>query len=359
MNVTTNTAYLIGLNAKVLTVNVMHEPNGQTTHLEGFDARDNWAREVMHRVRGAINTLGLPGGFVVSFDHKPPSNARPDLAIVAACVLAVGRETYEFTPRTIYLGEFNYTGQIMSTCGVLPILESVEGFTHAFVPASNVIEAGANTNRITCTTLANVHDLVDPSSTSRSFAPSTWDTWEPTDVQIDGRGLPGETLAELRAAVRSGRNVLIVGERAWGAAKCFHSMLPRLSASEARAVACMHSAAGLLTDGKSPVARPFRAPHHSITERGLVGGDWPVRPGEVSLANHGTLVLDHVIEFKRTGLSYLEDALRDKRVTIVRQDVTVEFPANTRVVATVYPDEVRFLTPERVAFLGDYVWVNV
>jgi predicted ATPase with chaperone activity len=365
---TTNTAYLVGLNAKILTCTVTCDPNGDVTDIVGRDKRDRtydaWCRNLLIGVRSARNLLGLPGGFTVAFDHRPPSNARPGLAIVAACVLAAGRETYEFTPHTLYLGELGYTDttacRIMTTRGVLPILESVEGFTHAFVPHGNAIEAGANTNRITCTTLANVHDLIDPSSRTRGFAPKTMDLWEPLHVSVGYRGLSDVTIAELTAAARSDRNALIVGVNAWKASQTFHELLngeKRLSGSEAHGVACLHSAVGLLTDGKIPTVRPFRAPHHSIEERNLAGSF--DRPGEVSLAAHGTLVLDHVLDFKRTGLEWLKNIVKTNVAMFARKDECVEYPAKCRIVGTVYPDEVRFLTPDRVAFLGDYVRVDV
>lgn len=359
--ITTNTAYLVGLNAKVLTCTVTHDPNGQTTTLDKRDPHDRtfdaWARELLIRVRGAINTLGLLGGFTISFDHKPPSHARPDLAIVAACLVAAGHDLGD-TSRTLFLGEFAFTdGRLLSTRGVLPILENVEGFSHAFVPASNAIEAGANTNRIVVQTIANAHDLIDPSSETRKFALRSMDQWEPEGRAVDSRGLSEPTMVALSQAALSGKNVLLVGTNAWNAAKVFHGLLPKLSGSEARGVTCLHSMAGILTDGKIPTVRPFRAPHHTVSERGLVGSF--DRPGEVSLACHGTLVLDHVAMFKRTGLEWLKNAVRTNRVTCMRGDVTIEWPARCRIVATVYPDELRFLTLERVAFLDDYVRVDV
>jgi predicted ATPase with chaperone activity len=361
---TTNTAYLIGLNARVLKCTVTHDPNGEITDIVGRDKRDRtydaWCKNVLIGVRSARNLLGLPGAFSITFDHKPPVNARPDLAIVAACILAAGRETYAFTDKTLYLGEVSHvTPGVATTRGVFPILESIEGYTHAFVPKGNAVEAGANTNRITCTTIADVHDLIDPSSPSRGFAPKSMDLWEPLDNHADIRGLSDVNIAELRAAVRSDRNVLIIGTNAWKAAKVFHGLLPRLSGPEARGVMSLHSAAGLLTDGRIPNVRPFQAPHYSVDDRALVGGNWPVRPGEVSLASWGTLVLEHVTMFKRAGLERLADVVRDKRVTIVRSGERVEYPAHTRIVGTAYPDELRYLTPERVAFLGDYVRVDV
>lgn len=349
---TTNTAYLVGLSARILKCTVTHDPHGQTTDLDKRDPKDLWQRELMIRVRGAINTLGLPGGFTVAFDHEPPTNARPDLAIVAACLLATGLELGDIS-RTLFLGELSYSG-VAPMRGVLPILETVEGFSRAFVPRGNAIEAGVNTNRITCMTIENVHDLIDPSNVE--FAPSTMFTWEPTYTQIDQRFLIGvaKTLGEI---AQSDKNVLIVGANAWAAAKVFHNLLPRLSAFEARAIACVHSAVGLLTDGRIPTVRPFRAPHYTVVERGLVG-DFE-RPGEISLAHYGVLVLDHVTQFKRAGLELLKNSVRTNVVTCCRKDERVEWPAKCRIVAKVYPDELRFLTPERLDFLGDYVRVDL
>lgn len=357
---TTNTAYLIGTVAVTLKCTVTHDPHGQTFTVAGdlvpkhHDTYGNWVRELLIRVRGAINTLGLSGGFTVTFDHTPPVNARPELAIVAACLIAAGREMAEVS-RTLFLGELSYNGRVTPTRGVLPILETVEGFSRAFVPRGNGTEAGANTNRITCMTIANVHDLIDPSNVG--FAPRTMDTWEPRKTSIETRGLSDRVVEVLDETAASNKNLLIVGANTWAAAKLFHELLPRLSASEARQVACVHSIAGLLTDGQIPTVRPFRAPHHTVAERGLVG-DFE-RPGEISLAHYGALVLDHVVQFKRTGLELLKNPVRTNVVTCCRKDERVEWPAKCRVVATVYPDELRFLSPERVAFLGEYVRVDV
>jgi magnesium chelatase family protein len=204
-------------------------------------------------------------------------------------------------------------------------------------------------------TIAEVHDLIDPSNVG--FAPRTMDTWEPFSTAGTMRGLPDRVVEALDETASSNKNLLIIGANAWAAAKLFHELLPRLSASEARQVACVHSIAGLLTDGQIPTVRPFRAPHHTVAEFGLAGRF--DRPGEISLAHYGTLVLDHALDFKRTGLSWLTDIVRTNRVTCKRGDVTIEWPAKCRVVATVYPDELRFLSPERVAFLGEYVRVDV
>lgn len=359
---TTKTAYLIGLSAKVLTCTVTWDPESQVTCLAVRDNRDGWERDLMVRVRQALAWLCVPGGFRISFDHKPPTNARPDLAIVAACLKAAGREVYEFTDKTLYLGWLTTSGdRFVQMRGVLPILETVEGFTHAFVGAPNAIEAGANTNRITCVSLSDVHDLIDPASVSRKFAPSTMDQWEPCDNGThDYAGLSVKAIELLDRAVQSESNVLVVGANAWKAAKIFYARLPRLSGSEARAIACVQSAAGLLTDGKIPSVRPFRAPHHSVALRGLVGSF--EHPGEISLAHYGTLVLDHVLQFKRDGLSCLKGAMRAGITKFVRGsngERVVEWPAKCRIVATVYPDELRFLTPERLDFLGNYVRVDL
>lgn len=353
-NATTNTAYLIGMHAKTLTVNVTRDPSGQTIDFDKRNPRDNWQRETLTRARLAIVSLGLTGGFTVSFDHDPPQQARAELAIVAACLIAAGSEMAEVS-RTLFLGELSYAGRVVPTRGVLPILETVEGFSRAFVPRGNGTEAGANTNRITCMTIAEVHDLIDPSNVG--FAPRTMDFWEPRKTPIETRGLPDRVVETLDETASSNKNLLIIGANAWAAAKLFHELLPRLSASEARQVACVHSIAGLLTDGQIPTVRPFRAPHHTVAEFGLAGRF--DHPGEISLAVHGTLVLDHVVQFKRTGLEWLKQPVRTNRATCKRGDVTIEWPAKCRVVATVYPDELRFLSPERVAFLGEYVRVDV
>jgi magnesium chelatase family protein len=247
------------------------------------------------------------------------------------------------------------SGQAVTTRGVLPILESVEGFTRAIVPQGNAVEAGFKSSRITCLSIANVHDLIDPSSSTLKFVPRD-ETWFPFSEVTTTRGLSDSTIHALACAKASGKNVLVVGAKAWDAAKLYHEISPRISMQESREVACLRSIAGFL-DPKLPNARPLRIPHHTVSERGLAGEF--DRPGEVSLAHTGTLVLDHVLDFKRTGLSLIEHTLRSGVAKFCKQGVSAEYPAKCRGVATIYPDELRFFTPERVAFLGDYVRVDV
>lgn len=358
---TTATAYLQGLTAKLLTCTVTWEPGRQTTVLSPARthdrAHDNWCRNLLISVRSALAGLGLSGGFVVTFDHVPPVHAHPDLAVVAACLHAVGFDLGDVA-KNLYLGSLGYTGdRVAPVRGVFPILETVEGFTRTVVPRDNAIEAGANTNRIVCMSAAHVHDLIDPTSLSSGFAPRSMEAWSPVTAPALPAGLSSVTIEKLMWASASGANVLLVGENPLAVARAFHTMLPRLTASEARAIMSVHSAVGLLSDGKIPVARPFRAPHHTVAERALVGEF--DHPGEVSLAHCGTLVLDHVLDFKRAGLVRLADVVQTNRVRCARSGVLVEYPARCRIVATVYPDELRFLTPDRVAFLGDFVGLSL
>jgi magnesium chelatase family protein len=145
----------------------------------------------------------------------------------------------------------------------------------------------------------------------------------------------------LEIAAAGGHNLLLVGPPGGGKtmlARRLPTVLPPLGFDEALSVTMIHSVAGLLTSDRGLVAsRPFRSPHHTVSDVGLVGGGEPARPGEISLAHHGVLFLDEILEFRRSALEALRQPLEDGEVTIVRARSRATFPAHPLIIAAANP----------------------
>ncbi|MCC7417187.1 MAG: YifB family Mg chelatase-like AAA ATPase [Acidobacteria bacterium] len=301
---------------------------------------DASVRESRDRVRSAIRNSGFefpPHRVTVNL---APADVRKagaafDLPIALGILAALGIVERRDIPEFVLLGELSLDGSIHATRGVLPIAAAARRWKAAGVllPLQNAAEAAivSGLTVFGVSTLAeavqalNAPSSVRPHQTAQAAA-------RPATVP-DLADVRGQLLARraLEIACAGGHNLLLVGPPGAGKtmmARRMAGVLPPLTFDEALEVTSIHSVAGLLPAPAGLIAdRPFRAPHHTISDVALVGGGAQPRPGEVSLAHHGVLFLDEMLEFSRHVLEVLRQPLEEGAVTVARAARTVVFPA--------------------------------
>jgi magnesium chelatase family protein len=310
---------------------------------------DAAVREARERVRAALVNCGFEfplRRIVVNLAPASLRKAGPglDLAIAAALLSASGQLDWEALPRVAMAGELALDGSTRSIAGALAIAEAArEGGAEAIVlPAENGAEA-ALAEGIEVVPLDGLGRLVE-------LVAGEWQPArpEPLPLQLDP-AVGGPDLADLRGqphlrhalevAAAGGHSLLMIGPPGAGkslAASRLPSILPPLAAVEALEVARIASACGRL-NGALPGGRPFRAPHHTISPGGLIGGGTPPRPGEATLAHRGVLFLDELCEFRRDALEALRAPLESGEVSIARAGSRRSLPCRFMLVAAANP----------------------
>lgn len=268
-----------------------------------------------------------------------------DIPIAIGVLIATGALPHEAAEGLVFLGELGLDGAIRGVRGVLSVARQLAGRDDVrglVVPPANVNEAGLVRSLVlhAPATLRELFEALSDGSLSRASAA---DRTSACDDGADFADVVGQDSAKraLEIAAAGGHACLLVGPPGAGKtmlARRLPSILPALTEEEALEVTAIHSVAGLLSSSAACVAaRPFRAPHHSISPAGLVGGGSIPRPGEVSLAHHGVLFLDELLEFPRGVLESLRQPLEDGRVVIARAALSVGFPARFSLIAAMNP----------------------
>ena len=304
-------------------------------------------REARVRVASALARLSvLLDEYAITVNLAPAdlrkSVAALDLALAAAVLAAVGKLPTGVLEDVLFLGELSLDGTLRPIRGVLPQLEGARrrGLKSAIVPLENRAEAGL-VDGMTTHLAGSIDEVVAhllgqhtlPRARRTVFAP------EPAGTRGDLADVRGQGSARraLEVAAAGGHNLLMLGPPGGGKtllARLLPTILPPLTFDEAIETTAIYSVAGLVDLEKGIVTtRPFRAPHHSVSEAGLVGGGEVPRPGEVSLAHNGVLFLDELAEFRRDALESLRGPLEDGRVCIARAKARAYFPARPLMVA--------------------------
>jgi magnesium chelatase family protein len=311
---------------------------------------DASVRESRDRVRTAIRNSG--------FDFPPhritvnlaPADVRKagsafDLPIALGILAAQGIVERRHIADLVLLGELSLDGSIQATRGVLPIAAAArrDGLAGILLPAPNAGEAA----------VVSGLDVFPVSSLSEAVRALNHPTAPPPRAPVstpavardaaDFADVRGQLLARraLEIAAAGGHNVLLIGPPGAGKtmmARRVGTILPPLTFDEALEATAVHSVAGLLPAGSGLlVGRPFRAPHHTISDVALIGGGSQPRPGEVSLAHHGVLFLDEMLEFSRHVLEVLRQPIEEGTVTIARAARTAVFPARFMLIGAMNP----------------------
>jgi magnesium chelatase family protein len=309
---------------------------------------DAAGRETRERVRAATINCGFEFPLQRIVVNLAPASLRKagpgmDLAIAAALLSASGQLAWERMERVALVGELALDGQVRPIHGALAIAEAarVDGVETLVVPTENGPEA-ALADRIEVVALASLAALPGLAAGERPLPPTPL-SLRPDPAQgapdlADLRGQPRLRNA-LEVAAAGGHSLLMVGPPGAGkslAASRLPSILPPLGETEALEVARIASATGRLGAGL-PAGRPFRAPHHTISAAGLIGGGTPARPGEVTLAHRGVLFLDELCEFRREVLEALRAPLETGEVSIARVSGTHRLPCRFMLLAASNP----------------------
>ena len=343
-------ATLSGIEAATVFVEVDVTPGLPSFTTVGLP--DSTVRESRDRVRAAIRNVGLEFPIERITVNLAPADLRKegaafDLPMAVGILCATGVVKPGRLDRALVMGELSLDGSVRPVRGVLPVALHArrEGFAPLLVPAANAAEASV-VGGVEVIAIATLHDAVEYLNGEREIAPATppGGGAGPGDGDgLDFADVRGHAHAKrgLEIAAAGAHNVLMIGPPGTGKtmlARRVASILPPLSLEEAIETSTVWSVAGLIAPGQGLLgARPFRSPHHTASEAGLIGGGGVPHPGEISLAHHGVLFLDELPEFSSRVLEALRQPLEDARVVVSRAAGTAAFPARFQLVAAANP----------------------
>ena len=351
MLVKTFCAEVTGLEATTITIEV-NLARGVQFHLSGL--ADMAVKESYDRIRAAITNNGFKPPTADLTINLSPADIRKegsgyDLPLAIGILAAHGKISEARLDQYMMIGELGLDGKLKPVSGVLSVAIRArkEKFKGLIVPRENVREA-AVVNQLDVYGLDSLADVISFLNDSGSYEPTFVVTRREFYEQqcafdldfADVKGQEGVKRA-LEIAAAGGHNIIMIGSPGSGKsmmAKRLPGILPPLTLAESLETTQIHSVAGKLPSGTSLISqRPFRSPHHTVSQVAMTGGTNKAQPGEVSLAHNGVLFLDELPEFNKTTLEVLRQPLEDRKITISRAKYTVEYPCSFMFVASMNP----------------------
>ena len=352
MLVKTISAAVMGLEAQTVTVEVSMA-RGTQFHLTGL--ADTAVRESVDRIKSAMRNTGFKFPMADVTVNMAPADVKKegsgyDLPLAIGILAAMNKVDSSRLGRFMLVGELGLDGKLQPIRGALPIAirARAEKFEGLIVPQQNVREA-AVVNNLLVYGMESITDVISfLNGDQLTYQPMQMDTRkefyeQQTVFELDFADVRGQESVKraLEVAAAGGHNLIMIGPPGSGKsmmAKRLPSILPPLSLSESLETTQIHSVAGKLKRGMSLISqRPFRSPHHTVSQVALVGGGNNPQPGEISLAHNGVLFLDELPEFSRSVLEVLRQPLEDRTITISRAKYSVQYPSSFMFVASMNP----------------------